>query len=90
MQHKYTTIKKLEVELRQLKEPVDLPARPCEYIQFYVYLCQNIDRQGDSDAYFLLSIAIRRQTKIRALQYLIILVIIHSSTWPFTIETSLV
>ncbi|XP_012269161.2 uncharacterized protein LOC105693664 isoform X2 [Athalia rosae] len=28
MQHKYTTIKKLEVELRQLQEPIDLPTRP--------------------------------------------------------------
>ncbi|XP_046605740.1 uncharacterized protein LOC124298138 isoform X1 [Neodiprion virginianus] len=28
MQHKYTTIKKLEIELKQLQEPVELPARP--------------------------------------------------------------
>ncbi|XP_043474146.1 uncharacterized protein LOC122506169 isoform X3 [Leptopilina heterotoma] len=28
MQHKYPTIKKLEVELKQLEDPIDLPARP--------------------------------------------------------------
>lgn len=28
MQHKYTSIKKLEVELKQLEEPVSLPTRP--------------------------------------------------------------
>ncbi|XP_015589440.1 uncharacterized protein LOC107265026 isoform X1 [Cephus cinctus] len=28
MQHKYTTIQKLEVELRQLDEPINLPTRP--------------------------------------------------------------
>lgn len=30
MQHKYTSIKKLEVELKQLEEPVSLPTRPCK------------------------------------------------------------
>ncbi|XP_033225188.1 uncharacterized protein LOC117178070 [Belonocnema kinseyi] len=28
MQHKYPTIKKLEVELKQLEDPIDLPTRP--------------------------------------------------------------
>lgn len=31
MLHKYSTIKKIEVELKQLEEPVNLPARPCKY-----------------------------------------------------------
>lgn len=30
MQHKYPSIKKLEIELRQLEEPITLPSRPCE------------------------------------------------------------
>jgi len=30
MQHKYPSIKKLEVELRQLEEPITLPTRPCK------------------------------------------------------------
>lgn len=31
MLHKYSTIKKIEVELKQLEEPVNLPTRPCKY-----------------------------------------------------------
>lgn len=30
MQHKYSSIKKLEVELKQLEEPISLPTRPCK------------------------------------------------------------
>lgn len=30
MLHKYPNIKKIEVELKQLEEPVNLPARPCK------------------------------------------------------------
>ncbi|CAK9798675.1 hypothetical protein ANTPLA_LOCUS1725 [Anthophora plagiata] len=38
MLHKYSTIKKIEVELKQLEEPVNLPARPSDtgHIQFTV------------------------------------------------------
>lgn len=32
MQHKYPAIQKLEVELKQLEDPVDLPTRPREYM----------------------------------------------------------
>ncbi|XP_070519498.1 uncharacterized protein [Cardiocondyla obscurior] len=32
MQHKYLSIKKLEVELRQLEEPITLPSRPYETV----------------------------------------------------------
>lgn len=32
MQHKYPSIKKLEVELKQLEEPITLPTRPCKLI----------------------------------------------------------
>lgn len=37
MLHKYSTIKKIEVELKQLEEPINLPTRPCKYniIHFY-------------------------------------------------------
>lgn len=51
MQHKYPSIKKLEVELKQLEEPITLPTRPCKYINhefnlidkinihIYIYIC---------------------------------------------------
>lgn len=37
MQHKYPSIKKLEVELRQLEEPITLPSRPCKYLNRYFF-----------------------------------------------------
>jgi len=37
MQHKYPSIKKLEVELRQLEEPITLPSRPCKYLNSYFF-----------------------------------------------------
>jgi len=37
MQHKYPSIKKLEVELRQLEEPIILPSRPCKYLNSYFF-----------------------------------------------------
>lgn len=37
MQHKYLSIKKLEVELKQLEEPIILPTRPCKYHSINLY-----------------------------------------------------
>lgn len=39
MQHKYPSIKKLEIELRQLEEPITLPTRPCKYIIYLFIAC---------------------------------------------------
>lgn len=45
MQHKYPSIKKLEVELKQLEEPITLPTRPCKYwfliniLYRYLHIC---------------------------------------------------
>lgn len=38
MQHKYPSIKKLEVELRQLEEPITLPTRPCKFNHYFLFL----------------------------------------------------
>lgn len=31
MQHNFNSILKLEVELKQLEEPIDVPTRPCKF-----------------------------------------------------------
>ena len=37
MQHKYSNIQKLEVELKQLEDPIDLPNRPRELLMNSVF-----------------------------------------------------
>lgn len=41
MLHKYSTIKKIEVELKQLEEPINLPTRPCKYNIFIFILLKH-------------------------------------------------
>ncbi|XP_046740548.1 uncharacterized protein LOC124407967 isoform X3 [Diprion similis] len=52
MQHKYTTIKKLEIELRQLQEPIELPARPSQLGHLLLTLPwsqKNVQRPASAD-----------------------------------------
>lgn len=41
MLHKYSTIKKIEVELKQLEEPINLPTRSCKYNIFIFILLKH-------------------------------------------------
>nr|XP_033324431.1 uncharacterized protein LOC117219397 isoform X4 [Megalopta genalis] len=51
MLHKYPSIKKIEVELKQLEEPVNLPARPSNtgHILFTLPPCKNIWKSVSTD-----------------------------------------
>lgn len=38
VQHKYATIDRVEVELKQIEEPMNFPVRPCKYMKSIILL----------------------------------------------------